>query len=162
MPKQSKLIPWLKSALKNHGDSDECLEWPYSRNLGGYGVVAFNMGRPIPVHRVAFFLTYGRWPTPCGLHKCDNRVCFNPQHIFEGTLADNNADTLRKGRSKLLRASPPGAENPNAKLTEAQVAQIRAEYIPGKVGVRRLAKKFGVGPHAIHAIVRRESWKKLS
>ncbi len=64
----------------------------------GYGVF-----RSHRAHRVAFFLEHKRWPQPCALHKCDNRRCVRPDHLFEGTLADNNRDCAAKGRSARLR-----------------------------------------------------------
>lgn len=38
-----------------------------------------------------------------------------------------------------------GASHHRAKLSDAQVAQLRAAYIPGKVGYESLAKQFGCG-----------------
>jgi hypothetical protein len=80
---------------------DEC--WPWMACLNTYGYGAFTIGygaarRTEKAHRVAFFLEHGRWPVPYGYHRCDNRPCCNPAHIFEGTAVDNNADMRAKGR----------------------------------------------------------------
>lgn len=162
--KSSKLVPWLKSALKAHGASDKCLEWPYSKNPKGYGQIGFKSLRgkstaPLLVHRLAFYITYGRWPEPLGLHRCDNPACFNPLHIFEGSYADNNADAKAKGHS--TGGSSKGATNPKAKLTEDVVRQIRSEYIVGVNGYWRLATKFGVYRSTIAKIVTREIWTHI-
>lgn len=52
-------------------------------------------------HRIAFELTTGarvRLPRMV-LHRCDTPACFNPEHLFIGTAADNNRDMTAKGRN---------------------------------------------------------------
>lgn len=31
-------------------------------------------------------------------HRCDNRACVNPDHLYVGTYADNNRDISERGR----------------------------------------------------------------
>lgn len=74
-----------------------CWVWTAGRSHG-YGLIYVDRSGKTRAHRVSFFLKHGRWPQPCGLHRCDNRLCVRPSHIFEGTKADNVRDMDAKGR----------------------------------------------------------------
>lgn len=56
---------------------------------------------------------------------------------------------------------PRGERIGNAKLTEKQVREIRTLYIPGVIGIHRLAHRYGVTARAITLIIKRESWKHV-
>ena len=83
--------------------TDACWEWQ-SRiaPATGYGNFAiWKQGRRTTwlAHRLAWFLTNGAIPKGlCVLHKCDNRRCVRPDHLFLGTAADNVHDCIAKGR----------------------------------------------------------------
>lgn len=84
---------------------DGCWLWTGAKNSLGYGNITVKLNgrhRTAKAHRVAFFLEFGRWPDPCGLHGCDTPACVRvgPGHVFEGTVADNTADMIAKGRSR--------------------------------------------------------------
>ena len=57
------------------------------------------------LHRLAYEMYYAE-PIPeglCVLHHCDNPICFNPEHLFLGTIKDNYDDSARKGRNQTNR-----------------------------------------------------------
>jgi hypothetical protein len=75
-----------------------CWEWTGAKNSAGYGKLGTE-GRTRYVHRLAHILWIG--PIPDGLlvcHHCDNRPCFNPEHLYAGTWVQNMADMDRRGR----------------------------------------------------------------
>ena len=91
-----------------------CWLWTGSRAPNGYG--RFNVHvdgtwRLVGAHRIALEMQSGA-PIPPGLfvcHKCDNRACVNPEHLFIGTQKDNMQDAIRKGRFKYHRPGRPVA-----------------------------------------------------
>ena len=100
--------------------SADCWEWSASRNRFGYG--KFGVGNKIKkAHRVAYELEIGSIPKGmCVLHKCDNRACVNPDHLWIGTQGDNIRDMWAKGRANMN-----GIRNPRAKLCELDVWLIK-------------------------------------
>jgi hypothetical protein len=83
--------------------SSPCVEWDGYRNERGYGVFCYPGGRGKRNFRHRYEWEQQRGPippeTPCVLHHCDNPPCYNIDHLFLGTRADNNADRVAKGRS---------------------------------------------------------------
>lgn len=70
--------------------------WPWLGGTSqGYGKTCFE-GKPVNAQRMAWFLTYGNWPEACACHKCDNRPCCNPDHLFDGDARDNRLDRCAK------------------------------------------------------------------
>lgn len=141
---------------------DACWLWTGSTVPFGYGqigVVTDGVYRPIHAHRVSWELHNG--PIPDGMvicHSCDNPPCVNPKHLFLGTSADNNADAWAKGRAKTPFVA---GSHYHAKLTEAQVIEIRQRYSAGGVLRRELAAEYGVSLGCIASVVSGRNWHYL-
>ena len=136
--------------------TEGCHEWTGSRTRKGYGMLSVD-GKNRSVHRFAYTVTRGPIPEGlCVLHKCDNRACCNPDHLFLGTVADNNADRSRKGRTSKL-GGRRGEEHGSSKLKAEDVLRIRSDPRP----VRAIAPVYGVSPSLVGLIKRGERWAHL-
>lgn len=139
--------------------ANECWEWRGTRSPRGYGMFRIKVqGVWTNRHatRVTWELMHG--PIPDGYnvcHKCDNPPCVNPKHLFLGTQSDNAQDMIRKGRNN----AAVGERQGNAKLTWADVKQIRSLYQPRIFGLKRLSKMFGVHNVTILRIIQGRMWK---
>ena len=136
----------------------DCIEWSRSRDRNGYGKVRIK-GKPMLAHRLSWILNKGYIPKGMLVcHKCDNPPCYNPDHLFIGTCADNMRDAREKGIFKAWGQRLKGAGNHKAKLTEEQVAEIRKMIACG-IRVVDISKKFGVGWVTISDIKQGITWR---
>ena len=136
--------------------AEECWEWEASMYPQGYGRF-FCGGKTYRAHRFSYQLYSGNIPQGlCVCHKCDNRKCVNPSHLFLGTYYDNQQDCASKGRHVILYGEECGA----SKLTQEQVYKIRALYKTG-VFQRLLAERFRTTQSNISRIVRGERWAEV-
>ena len=82
--------------------TESCWVWVGSITGSGYGFLHYGTKterKPYRAHRLSWELHYGVIPDGLWvLHKCDNRKCVNPDHLFIGDRSDNMRDCAEKGR----------------------------------------------------------------
>jgi hypothetical protein len=129
-----------------------CREWGGAKMSRGYGVRRYK-GTSWLAHRAEWDEAVG--PIPDGLqvlHRCDNRPCREVRHLFLGTVQDNMQDMVSKDRHAR------GERNGHAKLTEAQVVELRTRRAAGGVTQRALAAEYGVSEQTVCDILKRRRW----
>jgi len=90
----------------------------------------------------------------CVLHRCDNKICVNPAHLWLGTQRDNTADMILKGRGNFVTAHR-GEDHYAAKLTWEMVRAIRADT---RTQVA-IAADYGLRQGYISLIKLRKKWR---
>jgi hypothetical protein len=141
--------------------TETCWIWMGGKSGDGYGYIydgGKGSGRHLRAHRVAFELFVG--PIPEGkqvLHHCDNPACVSPNHLFLGTELDNARDRNAKDRDRHPRGECVGT----AKLTQAQVQEIRAQYrrYSHEFGSIELGRRYGVSHTTILDVAKGKFWR---
>lgn len=134
-----------------------CWNWTGGRfkKRGGYGYCTMRkhgiLGQR--AHRVAWRIYCGPvTPDQHVLHRCDNPLCVNPDHLFLGNQVENMKDKVAKGRQTWGETHGP------VKLTADIVRMIRTDpRRPFELG-----PALGVSETTIRDIRTRRSWKHLS
>lgn len=88
------------------------------------------------------------------LHRCDNTLCCNPDHLYAGTPSDNMRDIITRGRGRWARGEAHGL----AKLTPEKVLAIYND----ERTLEAISKAYGVGMTAVGNIKRGETWSHVT
>jgi hypothetical protein len=130
-----------------------CWLWAGGINRYGYGKFSVTRSKANVAYRVSYRIFVEEPPEGAHIcHKCDNKLCVNPDHLFLGNHAINMHDAKIKGRMH------PGEKHGLAKLTKDAVLDIRSSGLPTKV----LAKKYGVSTAHICFTRRGNGWGHIS
>jgi len=148
---------WARVKIK---DKDECWEWQGCKDKKGYGQINLNY-KTYRTHRLSYMIKHNLSYISggmCVLHKCDNPVCVNPDHLWLGTNFDNVQDRHAKGRSSASK----GESSHFHKLNEKTVRKIRQDYKTGNFTTRKLAVKYNTSKSNIGHIVHNKTWRDIS
>lgn len=128
-----------------------CLLWIGGTFADGYGCFVFGkLGfKNWRANRASLWLLKGKFDrTLCVLHRCDNKHCVNPDHLFLGTHTDNSNDKVAKKRHLF------GERHHKAKLSNEEIIKIRSDSRTN----RKIALQYKMDPTTIGAIKRRKIW----
>lgn len=179
---------WL--SIEKSSDSTTCWRWIGPKTDQGYGRVSAGK-TDYRAHRVSWVIHNGRIPYGYVIcHSCDNPECTNPSHLFIGTVIDNNADAIAKGRlqnqrylvsplsatdyrallaqmirdrmrTRQTRGLRKGCASTESKLSESQVHKICQLLTLGAGTMRSIGAQFGVTNQCVHAIKSGRIWRQI-
>lgn len=143
--------------------TETCWNWTAACRKG-YGAFKYN-NKVYDTHRFSYMLANGDIPAGTAIcHQCDNPLCVNPDHLFPGSIADNNRDMHSKGRHKggthwdpnrQVRTLSP--EGNNVKLNENTAELIRMMHNIG-YSVQDLAEQFDVARRTVQDVISGKTW----
>ena len=143
--------------------TESCWNWTGGLTSGGYGKFSFNR-KTISAHRMSWLIHFGEIPKgegyhgTCVLHKCDNRKCINPKHLFLGTQKVNIIDSYNKGRKEGFLI---GEKNVNSRLSSSEVKKMRGLHKNKKIQQNVLAEMFNVSQGTVSLIVNNKRYLNL-
>jgi len=139
--------------------TESCWEWTGAKSTDGYGYMwILRQKLSIKTHRLSYIYEYGLVEKElCVCHRCDNPKCVRPDHLWQGTTAENNFDRIAKGRT----ASHVGEKNPSAKLKKEDIMEIKELRKTG-LSQQKIANIFHVSQVRISMILLGKTWKHLS
>jgi hypothetical protein len=124
-------------------DINGCINWLGYTRPKGYGTMGLN-GKPVYVHRFAFELHFEvKVPENTYVaHKCDNRRCVNPEHLFLSSAKVNTKDMFNKKRDRWSK---------NPILTHDHRKEIYEKILKGH-SISNLALSYGVSKSTCYKI----------
>jgi hypothetical protein len=134
--------------FKRVGIGDECWEWLGPVTHTGYAMIRLSWENADQLlHRVVYAMLVGDIADGMNIcHRCDNRRCVRPAHLFLGTQSENVIDAMQKGR--------------HSKLKPSQVHEARSLYREG-VKISTIAERLGVKYGTMSDLISGRTWAHL-
>ena len=125
-------------------NSDGCWNWTGYTERDGYGIY-----RQYRAHRYSLMSTGVNLDGKVVCHKCDNRLCVNPEHLFAGSQSDNVKDMISKNRHH--------HDRPRKNTPRKVTPEILQEVLTSTLPVTELAKKVQLNRATIYRLIKRSS-----
>ena len=126
--KKKKSVDKIKKKFETNFDKTcGCWEWKGGLDIDGYGIFGchINGQKLTNAHRTSYTFYKGNFDSTLQiLHKCNNKKCVNPDHLYAGTHQNNMRDLRDAGTLK-------GKNNPNygVKCTDEKREKLRSAAI---------------------------------
>lgn len=138
----------IKCIIQDKSEENEktgCWEWKASKN-NRYGKLRWK-GKWISAHRAAYQEYNGKIDNGMLIcHSCDNKLCCNPEHLWQGTHKQNMNDMWRKGRASSRE------KNPFTKFTLEQIDEMKKLKKEG-FSIQRICRIFNcTAPYVCHVM----------
>jgi hypothetical protein len=125
-------------------DPSACWLWKGPHNDKGYPKIWTNKFSA-SAHRYSYERFVGPLDNLQCCHRCDNKGCVNPEHLFAGTNTDNVRDCLNKGKL------------PQGKLSVEKANEIK-KLLGQRIKPKKIAELFGITQAMVSAIKHRKAW----
>lgn len=130
--------------------TDSCWLWTGGLNRSGYGkfsMISLNK-KIMTAHRASYVLFIGQIDDGKLIcHACDNKLCVNWKHLWQGSHKENMRDMSEKERQ-------------SAKLTKEEVITIREMFKKG-FPQKKLCEIFSISSGNMSHIVNRKTWNHI-
>lgn len=137
--------------------TETCWGWKNKVTSSRYTTIGIGKNKWVSGHRLSWIINYGDIPKDkYVLHKCDNKVCTNPDHLFLGSAYDNSMDMLKKNRCNPMK----GPKHPYAKLSVENIKEIKNMKRQGLMQ-SEIARIFKVSSSTILDILKGRTWKHI-
>lgn len=129
----------------------ECIEFTGGIGSHGYGVIWLN-GKNQNAHKASYLLNVGDVPIGSWvLHKCDNKKCINPYHLYLGDRGQNTKDAVNRNRMASgvnhgTKTKPESFKRCNAVFSDEECVSIKQSQEPCTI----LAIKYNVNLATIY------------
>ena len=152
-----EIIPGIRAEIQPNG----CMICTLAKRSDGYAIKgtkvngktkSFYPHRLVLEHKLGRSIKHGYF----ACHSCDDRGCVNPDHLWEGTPADNSRDAIEKNRFPFF----PGKIGPNRKLKPEQVQEIRYLLSEGRSRAE-IARTFAISRSQIILLGRGEIYRDI-
>lgn len=148
------------------GEADACWPWIGAVNKQtGYGMFRLN-GTTVSAPRAVLILSGNVDMTGMDArHKCDNRICVNPNHLEPGSHKENMQDAVKRNRvckgDKRVNAALNAKRVALRKMTEEQALEAYKRVMDGSSRAI-VANEIGVSRSAIDCVVTGKTWSHVT
>jgi len=140
--KDSEIIYFEKLLTENSKINGDCIEWTGKLTPSGYGSI-YAFKRAWVAHRIAFLIDKRFLPDFLYIcHKCNNKKCINPDHLYAGTAKDNSRDLVNSPNFHLRAEKARENRKKTQELRKRQFLECQNKYFLDPFSPNDLLKNY--------------------